>query len=185
MSNKEKPLPKPPGAPFGRKKPFAEDKRNNALIADQMALAMAEGRLEEFLQKELSDNEYARALAKMMMGMTGMLPSERVYAESKGDNTETTVSQPPEDVINAAQTGDVKCLMELLSREHKKRFTDEGTNSVEEEKASTPPEYPAIEKDIIDEFVRIASDNNLSIDELIFRAIKRYVKLYKETGQLL
>ncbi len=185
MSDKEKPLPKPPGTPFGRKKPFEEDEETAPLTADQMAQAMAEGRLEEFLQKELPDSEYARALAKMMMGMTGMLPPQGVSAELKKDETKPPVSQPPEDVINAAQSGDVKGLIELLSREHKKRIPDAGTSPMEEEKKTSPsPDQPLIEKDIIDELIKIASDNNLSVDWLVFRAIKRYIQEYRKTGQL-
>ena len=73
MSKQEKLLPKPPNTPFGRKRHFEEDESKDPLIADEMVQAMAEGKLEEFLKKELPDNEYARKLAEMMMGMTGML----------------------------------------------------------------------------------------------------------------
>ena len=38
-----------------------------------MAAAAAEGKLEDFLKQEMPDNEYARNLANMMMGMTGMM----------------------------------------------------------------------------------------------------------------
>ena len=38
-----------------------------------MAQAAAEGKLDEFLKQEMPDNEYARNLASMMMGMTGMM----------------------------------------------------------------------------------------------------------------
>ncbi len=184
MSDKEKPLPKPPGTPFRRKRPFEENGSKDPLIADEMAMAIAEGKFEEYLQKELPDNEYARALAKMMMGMTGMLPSESVSAKSKREEAEPSTSQPPEDVINAVKSGDVKGLMELLTREHKKRMPDAGAVTAEGEKTAPSPVQPVIEKDIIDEFIKIASDNNLSVDWLVFRAIKRYVQEYKKMGQL-
>jgi hypothetical protein len=94
MSKKEKPLPTPPGTPFGGKKRYKVDEGKEPLMANEMAQAMAEGRLEEYLQNELPDSEYARKLTEMMMGMTGMMP--------------------PEDVVNAAEKGDVKGLIELL-----------------------------------------------------------------------
>lgn len=188
MSKQEKPLPKPPNTPFGRKRHFEEDESKDPLIADEMVQAMAEGKLEEFLKKELPDSEYARKLAEMMMGMTGMLPSGIVSAESKKDeikpSEKSSIPQPPEDVINAVESGDVKGLMELLSREHKKRVPDEGAVSAEGEKTSPSPVSPVIDKDIIDELIRIASDNNLTLDWLMLRAIKSYVQEYKKTGQL-
>ncbi len=72
-TKKEKPLPKPPHTAFGRKKP-AEHEEGDTLLADRLAAAMAEGKIEEFLKQEMPDNEYARNLTSMMMGMTGMLP---------------------------------------------------------------------------------------------------------------
>src|SRR5512140_91734 len=74
MSNEEKPLPKPPNTAFGRKKQFEQTDEQGALLADRMAAAMAEGKLDEFLKQEMPDNEFARNLATMMMGMTGMMP---------------------------------------------------------------------------------------------------------------
>src|SRR6266540_6002203 len=74
MADKDKPLPKPPNKAFGNKKRFEEEDDQSTLIADRMAAAMAEGKLDEFIKQELPDNEYARNLVSMMMGMTGMLP---------------------------------------------------------------------------------------------------------------
>jgi len=74
MSEKERPLPKPPTTPFGRKRPFEEKEDNAPLMADRLAAAMAEGTLDEFMKQELPDNEHARTLAMMMMGMSGMMP---------------------------------------------------------------------------------------------------------------
>ena len=73
MSEKEKPLPRPPKTPFGRNR-FEQREEDAPLMADRMAAAMAEGKLEEFMKEEMPDNDYARALASMMMGMTGMMP---------------------------------------------------------------------------------------------------------------
>ncbi|MCC6347898.1 MAG: hypothetical protein IT388_11980, partial [Nitrospirales bacterium] len=71
MSREEKPLPKPPSTPFGRKKQFGETESDMNLLSDRLAMAMAEGKLDEYMQKEMPDNEYARSLTMMMMGMTG------------------------------------------------------------------------------------------------------------------
>ena len=115
MSEKEKPLPRPPKTPFGRKRRFEGNEEDVSLMADRMGAAMAEGKLEEFLQREMPDNEYARTLAAMMMGMTGMMPpgsfpsapekkseehSEKTE-ESKPPQERLSAPQPPEDVINA------------------------------------------------------------------------------------
>lgn len=176
MSEKEKPLPKPPTTPFGRKRRFEEKEEDVPLMADQMAAAMAEGRLEEFLQQELPDNEYARALARMMMGMTGMLSSEDIPSAS------TPISQPPEDVLKAAETGNMKGLIELLEREHKKRMSE--ASAPEEEQIDRSTDLTSIEKVTIEELMKIASENNLAIDWLVLRALRLYIDEYQKTGRL-
>ncbi len=75
MSDKERPLPKPANKAFGRKNSSEQQEEQGSLLADRMAAAAAEGKLEEFLKQEMPDNEYARNLANMMMGMTGMMPN--------------------------------------------------------------------------------------------------------------
>jgi hypothetical protein len=199
MSKKEKPLPKPSSTPFGRKQPTAENNKPEPLMADQMAMAMAEGKLDEYLQKEMPDNEHARKLAEMMMGMTGMmpagdLPGKRVSKKDshpkKPDNTcledKKAAVQPNEDIVNAAHTGDVNGLVELLEREHKKRSCDSDTGTVKNKKTprSSSSAPPVIDRKIIDRFIKIASENNLTLDWLLLRAIKRYVQEYKNTGNL-
>lgn len=192
---KEKPLPKPPNTPFGRKRNLQQDEKKGPLMAEQMAQAMAEGKLEEFLQQEMSDNEQAKALAKLMMGMTGMLPPEA--STKSGDDKEkppekisqgrgSVTNELPEDILRTVHTGDVQGLMGLLAREHKKRMPDTGADPDEEEKThiTSYPEQPAIEREIIDQLIKIATDNNLSLDWLLFRAIKRYIQEYQKTGRL-
>jgi hypothetical protein len=194
MSNKEKPLPKPPNRAFGRKKRFGQEEEQPALLADRMAAAAAEGKLEEFLKREMPDNEYARNLAAMMMGMTGMMPVEGgqpappspVKAEQPlSSESGTTEQQPspddvPEDVRKATQGGDVKKLMDLLRREHQKRMP--GAETSPEEEVAAP--HPAIDKDVIDALIQIASDNSVTLDWIILRAIKLYVQEYQKTGRL-
>ena len=51
MADKDKALPKPPNKAFGNKKRFEEEDDQSTLIADRMAAAMAEGRLDEFIKQ--------------------------------------------------------------------------------------------------------------------------------------
>ena len=198
MPKKEKPLPKPPSTPFGRKKAFEENESKEPLMADKMAMAMSEGKLDEFLQKEMPDNEHARKLAEMMMGMTGMMHMggpPGMPAPKKEDPPEKTAShkpeeqpsaaRPPEDVFNAVRAGDVSSLMGILKKEHRKRQGIADDEVAETKQKSSPSaDQAVIEKDIIEQMIKIASDNNLQLDWIFFRALKRYVEEYKKTGNL-
>ena len=198
MSKKEKPLPKPPKTPFGRRRP-EETEQEGSLIADRMAAAMAEGKLDDFLKQEMPDNEYARNLAGMMMGMTGMLPSagEPSVNQAPGQNAgtppantvpeqTTSVEDVPEDVKKAVQGGDMQALMEMLKREHRNRIPGAELDRTEtpEAPSSQTATMPAIDKDLIDQLIEIARDNSVSLDWIILRAIKVYVQEYKKTGRL-
>jgi hypothetical protein len=196
MSKKEKPLPKPPQTPFSRKRGFEQSEERESLMADEMAKAAAEGNLEKFLQAELPDSKYARDLAKMMMGMTGLFTPDNTSIQPENTAGKTSGKEnlasdeqgsppgtPPDDVLRATKTGDMKGLMELLAREHKKRTAGSGEISAEE-LTSPSSENPTIEKDIIDQLIKISSDNDLPAEWLFFRALKRYVEEYKKTGNL-
>ncbi len=199
-SHKDKPLPKPPTTAFGRKKGFEQPEDAGNLTADRMAQAMAEGKLDEFLKEEMPDNEYARNLANMMMGMTGMMPGPGMAmppspaAEQSPPSPQQQETPPagdvPDDVRQAIMSGDVHNLMEQLRREHVKRNPGAeqsvpSTASSPEPEASTPSQgMPAIDKELIDALVRIAQDNSVTLDWIILRAIKVYVQEYQKTGKL-
>ena len=200
MKKKDKPLPKPPNSAFGRKNRFEQPDEQSALLADRMAGAMAEGKLDEFIKQEMPDNEYARSLASMMMGMTGMLPaggaptapppveqkpqaSGSVPAEQVLPTAEVR-TEVLEEVRKAIADGDVKRLMKLLQQEHSKRTPGSDPGATEELTATPPPDQPAIDKDQIDALLQIAKDNSVSVDWLILRAIKVYVQEYQKTGKL-
>jgi hypothetical protein len=200
MTKKDKPLPKPPNSAFGKKNRFEQPDEQSALLADRMAGAMAEGKLDEFIKQEMPDNEYARSLASMMMGMTGMLPmngaptaqppveqqpqsSESVPAEQVLP-TAAVPKEVLEDVRKAIGDGDVKRLMKLLQQEHNKRTPGSDPGAAEELIAPPPPDQPAIDKDQVDALLQIAKDNSVSVDWLILRAIKVYVQEYQKTGKL-
>ncbi len=189
MSRKEKPLPKPPNRAFGGRKQFEQEEEQGALIADRMAAAMAEGKLDEFLKKEMPDNEYARSLARMMMNMSGMTPKHDEQPapqspEKKEQPNEASSMEVPEDVRSATRAGDIQGLMDLLRREHQKRAPGIETKPEEGAAASPSAAQPTIDKDVIDALIRIASDNGVTLDWIILRAIKVYVQEYKKTGKL-
>lgn len=131
MTESDRPLPTPPRSRFGRD---AQEEAGPAsgMISDRMALAAAEGRLEEFLQHEIPQGDHARNLAMMMMGMSGMMPME-IPAESPqavsthgppppADESQAAVApEVPPEVIAAIQQGDVANLMGILRAEHAKR----------------------------------------------------------------
>jgi len=203
MVDHDKTLPKPPNKAFGNKKRFEEEDDQSTLIADRMAAAMAEGTLDEFIKQELPDNEYARNLTSMMMGMTGMLPMGGVPAvspspapeqqlatmETTGTGPEQRISpaaEVPEDVRKAVESGDVKGLKDILRREYLTR-TPGAETSMSEETAQHQPQtsgMPAIDKDLIDAMIQIAKDNSVTMDWMILRAIKVYVDEYRKTGRL-
>jgi hypothetical protein len=200
MAKQDKPLPKPPNKAFGTKNNFEQESESSSLMADRMAAAMAEGTLDEFIKREMPDNEYAKSLASMMMGMTGMLPGEGapttqppVEQRQQPSGSVPTELVPPatemsagvlEEVRKAIDSGDVKCLTELLQQEHRRRTPGSEPGMPEEAVATPSSDQPAIDKDQIDALLQIAKDNSVSLDWLILRAIKVYVQEYQKTGKL-
>ncbi|HUI68452.1 MAG TPA: hypothetical protein VL087_09615 [Nitrospirota bacterium] len=196
-TDKEKPLPKPLTTAFGRKK-RSEQEEQTTLMADRMAAAMSEGKLEEFLQQEMPDNEYARNLATMMMGMTGIMPAgntavsshtpenreQPLSSENATSGQRPSAEEIPDDVRQAIQGGDVRELMDLLRREHQKGRHGTETKTEEEVSASQPVGQPTIDKELIDELIRIATDNSVTLDWIMLRAIRLYVQEYQKTGRL-
>ncbi len=192
MSERERdrPLPEPETSAFGRKSRF-EDKEKPPLMADDIARAAAEGRLEELFGEKIPDGEYSRALVSMLMGMTGISSFARPSgnAEASGDrDTAGSVPQPPVGVLKAVRDGDVSGLMGLLRDEHVKRSSGNEGPAVPDPaagpKKSDLSAQPTIGKDVIDGLISIASDNGVSLDWLILRALKMYVRGYRETGRL-
>ena len=200
MSEKEKPLPQPPSTPFGLKKRFEQPGDDSPLVADQLAMAMAEGKLDEYMEQEMPDNEHARKLAMMMMGMSGMAdivpPTQKGAAERPAEESDEVLPkakgplQPPEDLVKAAVDGDVKGLMEILRREHEKNNPG---SILSESHMGAPADNglaaghgatPVVEKEIVDALAAIADENSLTMDWLILRAMKLYVEEYKKTGRL-
>jgi hypothetical protein len=190
MVEQDKPLPKPPKQAFGFQKP-SQEQGGQDLLADRMAATAAANRLDEFLKENMPDSEHAQALAKMMMGMTGMMPMGDMNAPMPPAQTspENTASPEavPEDVFKAVQGGDVKGLMDLLKKEHQKRSPGMPAGEpapAETPAAGAPAGQPMIDKELIDALIRIAADNSVTLDWIILRAVKVYVEEYRKTGKL-
>lgn len=198
MSDNEKPLPKPPKTPFGKARMSEEEKEGQApLMADQMAMAAATGNLDEFMQQNIPDNEHARKLAMMMMGMTGMMPGgfpgagaetmQPTLAAAKPGQTEeaSPETEVPEDVRQAIMSGNMEELKGLLIREHQRRTgstIEEVPPPAQEAGFNTAPS--GIEKEVLDELIKIASTNSVTLDWLIMRALKVYIQEYQNNGRL-
>jgi len=190
-------LPKPPRTALERFKPGENESEQGTLLSDRLAAAITEGKLEDFIKQEIPDNEYARNLAGMMMGMMGMIPpggheeTERSSSGKQFGSDEPLSLEPdpsnievPEDVRKSIEGGDVKELMALLRREYQKRMPDPKPKPADEPTASITMDKPTIDKVTIDRLVEIATDNNVTLDWIILRAIKLYVHDYNKTGRL-
>lgn len=200
MSESDRPLPTPPRSRFDRGSQ-EETGPASGMISDRMALAAAEGRLEEFLQHEIPEGDHARNLAMMMMGMSGMMPMETTAGPPRAvpppgqaaptpDTELAAAPEVPPEVLAAIQQGDVANLMGILRAEHAKR-TAPGAASAETPRLPSNPaaEPPAagragIDAAIIDELIRISTDNDVTVDWLMLRAVKLYVEEHRKTGRL-
>ena len=126
MADNDRPLPTPPRSRFGRD-PQEDAGPAPGMISDRMALAAAEGRLEEFLQHEIPEGDHARNLARMMMGMSGMMPmgvppgAAHALAPPQPDAQPAGAAEVPPEVLAAIQQGDVATLKGILRAEHARR----------------------------------------------------------------
>lgn len=184
MPKKEKPLPRPKKTPFGVVRDHEDDGEEAPLTADRMMLAMSEGKLEEFLDSELPGNQYARALADMMMGMTGMLPSFNAAQPIKNEGGLNEAGQPAASIELSGGSEEIESIL-------KKQF-EEGpavTDTPPSGDSSFHPELQgsmlgAIDKQTLEDFINIAKENHLSMDWLMLRAVRLFVQDYKKTGRL-
>lgn len=189
MPKKKKQLPEPPGGPFSRRRPFSGT--DSPETSDRLTAALAEGRLEEFMEKEFGDVPHAKDLAMMMLGATGMMPAG---ATSKVEKKKTSGKKPAartskrssekspeasEEVLKAAGEGDVKKLGNLLSQELRKRS---GGGEATQKEESTRETY--IDKADIDTLLQVAAENNVPVDWVLARAIKLYARDYRTTGRI-
>jgi hypothetical protein len=209
---KKRPLPRPPGRARAFERAEREDEGGEKLVADELAEAMAGGRLQEYIQRELPDSEEARALAGMMMGLMGMVPPDAAGAPDRAEagppkskKAEKSEKQrktgkggsrppegPPEDILKAARAGDAQGLIKLLEREHRRRHPGTGPQAEQkgagktgkEKQGAGAPAAGSGEREVAEALVRIASENGVSVDWVVFRALRLYVEDYLKTGRL-
>lgn len=112
---------------------------------------------------------------------------------------------PSEEIMKAAMSGDTKSLAEMLKKEHLRRqgadtqgqeeTPAEAQHEPQQTEGSLPvgstaqdaPEgapEPEMEKQVLMKLMKIASDNNVSIDWVINRALKLYVRDFEGTGRI-
>ncbi len=207
MPKDKKPLPTPPGP--GRKRRSEEDPPDEPLIADKMGMAMVTGDLDKFMKEEFEGSENAHKLASMMMGMSGMAPGGITPkgitpkgitpqgATTPPEEEQVTSGEPPsappsEEIMKAAMSGDSKGLAEMLKKEHLRRqgagadVSEEKPSEMKEPAAEPSQASPeaAMEKEVLVKLMKIASENNVSIDWVINRALKLYVRDFEATGRV-
>ncbi|MDA8170395.1 MAG: hypothetical protein M0033_11725 [Nitrospiraceae bacterium] len=182
MPKKKRALPQPPG-----RRGFAagEGPKKEGLMFDELQEAMAGGQksLEEFMKKNIPEGEYSRRLTEMMMGMSGIPVAKGKGGEAAPEGTEspeTAQMKVPEDILHAAHEGDVQTLKNLLARQQGKSEVSKGPEGPEE----SEDKQSLMEKEIMDSLYEISVDNGISMDWIIQRALKLYIRKYRDTGQL-
>lgn len=205
MPKKKRELPTPPNRPFGPKKRF-EDTGDAGEAADRITMAAAQGKLDEVLKEEFGDNVKMRELAMMMLGASGMAPTatapkkaaagktpeDEAQKAGSGKKTPETEDAVPLELLNAAQSGDIEGVSDLLSKEMNRRTAqakEPSGPSPEElgepgEPAQPDKQEPYIEKATLDTLMRIAAENDVSVDWVMARALKLYVRDYLGTGRI-
>ncbi len=94
--------------------------------------------------------------------------------------------------MKAAMSGDSKGLAEMLKKEHLRRqgagadVSEEKPSQMQDpvKEESQAPADAAMEKEVLEKLMKIASENNVSIDWVINRALKLYVRDYEGTGRV-
>jgi hypothetical protein len=183
MTDRKKPLPRPPRKGFGPKRGPATDE---PLSADRMAEAMTKGKLDEYLSKEFHGNEQAQNLARMMMGLTGMSAMNPVGGAAP-EEVEKPVGSPevPEEIQKASLAGDMGRSNPPMDKI--KRTTDDrsqGPPGTEEKQQPESDSSALLDRESIDLLIRIASENHVTLDWVIARAIKLYTRDYNLTGRV-
>jgi hypothetical protein len=114
----------------------------------------------------------------------GRMQQESQAVVDNKKSIEHTEARREEDVVKDVEAGDVKSLRELLEHEHRKRMPDAHVSPISEENTARFLQQPGMEKDLLEDIMKIASDNNLTPDWVLIRALKVYVREYQRTGRL-
>lgn len=173
--SKERELPRPPK----KKKVPQRNGPETPLLSEEMEIAAAQGKLDQFLEERIPDNEYAKALARMAAGMSGFYSPDSPSAEEEQNANaipDKEIPDVPEAIMEAAGSGDLETMMTALAAEHERRTGQK----IEVSTVSAS----SMETQVLDSIIKIASENNLSIDWLVTRALKLYVEEHRKTGKL-
>jgi hypothetical protein len=183
MPKKKSPLPIPPGSAFGPRKRLRGKPEDESLLADKMALALSQGRLNDFLAEEFPGNENARKLADVMMQMTGMAPTARPATppERPRKGKRGATGKEPPGAANPSATETAETLASLLGGTRKEDAERAGTTRGE---AGGPGVEAFLDKDVIDTLMKIAEENKVSIDWVMARALRLYARDYITTGRI-
>lgn len=212
MPKKKRVLPEPPGrrAPLGgpEKEGLIFDGLQEALAGGKLEEFMKENIPEGKYARKLTEMMMGMSGLSMPEEKKEIPVEEGKSAETRPGGMEMKL---PEDIFRAAHEGDVQTLSRLLMREQGKGKSAPPEKGRKGKKgpAVSPEGQPAntgepkggilmsgpgvseeageqslIEKEIIDSLFEISVDNGLQMDWLIQRALKLYVKKYRETGQL-
>jgi len=203
MSPKKKSLPTPPRKAFGHGPRSGSDERSRPSLEEGLAQAAARGRLDEYISENFGESGNARRLAEMMMEMTGMIQAPAASSgtvEKKAKNVDSSEKQSesgktsvPGDIIAAASSGNVGELIQLLKREQGKISGEKDVSAKSGgkpqrkktgKKVAGAEDQGFIEKKVLDQLIKIASDNNVTMDWLIARALSLYVRDYLATGRM-
>jgi hypothetical protein len=214
MTQSDRPLPTPPRSRFGRDSredtgpaaPLTSDR-----LAQAAAEGRLEEFLQNEIPQGDHARNLAMMMMGMsgMMPMETPAGSTPTLAPQRPGAPPAEGDAPPEvppDVYAAIQNGDVANLMGILMAEHAKRTglgpepdgpLQSPAASAADRQAVPSPDLaaapatatadgirPGIDAAIIDELIRIGTDNGLTVDWLMLRAVKLYVEEYRKTGRL-
>jgi hypothetical protein len=149
-----------------------------------MALALAQGKLNEFLAEEFPDNENARKLADVMMRMTGMaapaagtgsLPEKKLKGRRGAEDKE------PPGAVDSSPSEGTETLVNLLGGTQNK---EAGRAGKRRGKGTAPEGEAFLDKDVIDTLMKIAEENKVSLDWVMARALRLYTRDYVTTGRI-
>jgi hypothetical protein len=104
---------------------------------------------------------------------------------------------PSEEIMKATMSGDVKKLTALLKEAASKHGSDMGNKNPQgpsgratedappvSDKENGAQDIPFMEKQLLEKLINMASENNVSVDWLMQRALKLYIQDYQNTGRM-
>lgn len=214
MPKDKRPLPKPPKTPFGRKGPGSDLEDEELVADKMgMAMAKGEmdSFVEKELGGNENAARLASMMAGMTgMGQAFAPPSGQAPKEAAsgvtgrpedtggpGADPEIKGIAPSDEIMKATMSGDVKKLTALLKEAASKHGTEAGSahpketakQAIKETEPTAGDEaeardIPFMEKLLLEQLIKMAKENDVSVDWLMQRALKLYLQDYKNTGRM-